>query len=65
VKKVQAPTPVVDKLKRFRHKVRFWKDKQPRDEGGGDDSSEVMWPRDLLVPLGEDARIATYSYESK
>ncbi len=25
---------------------------------------EVMWPRDLLVPLFKNARIATYRYES-
>jgi hypothetical protein len=27
-------------------------------------STEVMWPRDLLVPSFQNARIATYSYKS-
>lgn len=27
-------------------------------------TAEVMWPRDLLVPLFKNARVATYSYES-
>ncbi|KAK6605159.1 phosphorylase superfamily protein [Botrytis cinerea] len=29
-----------------------------------DSTAEVMWPRDILVPLFQDARIATYSYKS-
>lgn len=29
-----------------------------------DVSGEVMWPRDILVPLFKNVRIATYSYKS-
>lgn len=62
VKKV--PSPDADRSKRFRDRAQFWKGKKGRGKGEEDGLTEVMWPRDLLVPLGEDARIATYSYES-
>lgn len=35
-----------------------------KDEHGEENSTEVMWPRDLLLPLFKNARVATYSYES-
>ena len=39
-------------------------DTEARGKSGGDSSTECMWPRDLLVPLFTNARIATYSYRS-
>jgi len=38
--------------------------KRQQGKGGEDGSTEVMWIRDLLVPMFKDARIATYSYKS-
>ncbi|RDW83502.1 putative kinesin light chain 1 protein [Coleophoma crateriformis] len=48
---------------RFRDKAKFWKNKERQDKEQ-DGPAECMWIRDLLVPLFEDARIATYSYKS-
>ena len=51
-------------------KKRSWaqmrKDENPQGQhnDGKDGAKEVMWLRDLLVPLFKNARIATYSYES-
>lgn len=44
---------------------KFRKSKDKRDEYEAVSSTELMWPRDLLVPVFQKARIATYSYESK
>lgn len=44
--------------------ARFPKSKKQESKGGEDGPTEVMWPRDVLVPLFKDARVATYSYES-
>ncbi|KAG9239961.1 P-loop containing nucleoside triphosphate hydrolase protein, partial [Calycina marina] len=44
--------------------ARSWKWKKTLDRGGEDGTTEVMWIRDLLVPMFNDARIATYSYKS-
>ncbi|KAK8905606.1 hypothetical protein QC760_005530 [Botrytis cinerea] len=60
VKKI--PLPNTEKPKRSR--VQFWKGRKLRSKGGEDSTAEVMWPRDILVPLFQDARIATYSYKS-
>jgi hypothetical protein len=60
----------VKKVKKEESKKRswapMWKDENPpgRHSDGEDGSREVMWPRDLLVPLFKNARVATYSYES-
>jgi hypothetical protein len=62
VKKV--PSQNADKSKRFRDRAQFWKGKKRQGNGGEDSSTEVMWLRDLLVPVFKDARIATYSYKS-
>jgi hypothetical protein len=40
------------------------KDKNTQKQDGQHGPAEVMWPRDLLVPLFKNARVATYSYES-
>ena len=53
-----------DKSKRFRDRVQFWKGKRQQGKGGDDGLTEVMWIRDLLVPIFKDARVATYSYKS-
>ncbi|KAL9117774.1 MAG: hypothetical protein Q9187_005686 [Circinaria calcarea] len=58
-----------EEAKRFRDTVQFWKASKsqgtkPRSKDKGDGSIECMWPRDLLVPLFPNARIATYSYKS-
>ncbi|KAM0157263.1 hypothetical protein ACHAPG_004757, partial [Botrytis cinerea] len=60
VKKI--PLPNTEKPKRSR--VQFWKGRKLQSKGGEDSTAEVMWPRDILVPLFQDARIATYSYKS-
>lgn len=38
--------------------------KAQKQDGQNGPAAEVMWPRDLLVPLFKNARVATYSYES-
>jgi hypothetical protein len=65
----KTPTPNSEESKRFRDRVQFWKrtkpqDAKPQDKNKEDGSAECMWPRDLLVPLFTNARIATYSYKS-
>jgi hypothetical protein len=60
----KAPIPKTSESKRFRDRAQFWKSTKSQDSGSKDGSAEVMWLRDLLVPLFENARIATYSYES-
>lgn len=64
VKKVPAEEAVPSA--RFRDKFRFGKGKskgkQPEIKPASD--AEIMWPRDLLVPLFPNARVATYSYKS-
>lgn len=35
-----------------------------KQEGQDGIAEEVMWPRDLLVPLFKNARVATYAYKS-
>ncbi|EON65753.1 hypothetical protein W97_04992 [Coniosporium apollinis CBS 100218] len=60
----KAPAPRVVASKRLRSKALFWKDKKTQGNDKNDGSTEVMWPRDLLLPLFKNARIATYSYES-
>jgi hypothetical protein len=61
VKKV--PTLNVDESRRLRDTARFWKGKKPQDKDR-QYVMEVMWLRDLLMPLFQNARIATYSYKS-
>ena len=57
------------KVAREESKKRSWtwmsRDENPlgRHNDGKDGLREVMWPRDLLVHLFKNARIATYSYE--
>lgn len=64
----KVPPLDVSKSVRIRDKVQFWNSKKSREESRGTsvdkDSKEVMWLRDLLVPLFPSARIATYSYKS-
>jgi len=62
VKKV--PSQNADKSKRFRDRAQFWKGKKQQGNDVEDSSTEVMWLRDLLVPIFKDARIASYSYKS-
>jgi len=62
VKKV--PSADTDRPKRLRDKAQFWKGKKPQGKSVKDGATEVMWIRDMLVPLFKDARIATYSYKS-
>jgi hypothetical protein len=59
-----VPSSDTDKSKRFGDRVQFWKGKKQQGKGGEDGFTEVMWIRDLLVPMFKDARIATYSYKS-
>ena len=47
--------------KKWRTAMTFKKNKDGYSE---ENSTEVMWPRDLLPPLFKNARVATYSYES-
>lgn len=47
--------------KKWRTAMTFKKNKDGHSE---ENSTEVMWPRDLLSPLFTNARVATYSYES-
>ncbi|TVY71302.1 Protein SERAC1, partial [Lachnellula suecica] len=61
----------VKKVPVEKSKKRSWaqisKDESPQEEHNkrdDDNPREVMWPRDVLVPLFTNARIATYSYES-
>jgi hypothetical protein len=61
VKKVPADDYTA--LKRFKDRL-FRKNNTVQGEDGKHDLKEVMWPRDLLVPLFKNARIATYSYKS-
>ncbi|KAM3067116.1 hypothetical protein ACMFMG_011672 [Clarireedia jacksonii] len=67
VKKVVSPD--AERSKKFKDRAQFWKStkqlgkKQPGKDGGNG-TTEVMWIRDLLVPIFKDARIATYSYKS-
>lgn len=61
VKKVPAHDNTA--LKRLKDRL-FQKNNKAQDEDGKHDLTEVMWPRDLLVPLFKNARIATYSYKS-
>jgi hypothetical protein len=61
VKKVPS---AANKPKGFRDKAQFWKREKTLDRGQENDTKEVMWIRDLLVPKFRDARIATYSYKS-
>jgi hypothetical protein len=63
VKTTPAPETVASKRQRLRERIRFWNDKTPPKDPK-DGSREVMWPRDLLLPLFKNARVATYSYES-
>ncbi|KAM3088918.1 hypothetical protein ACMFMG_000539 [Clarireedia jacksonii] len=63
VKKVLSPD-TTKRSKRVKDKVQFWKSKKQLDKDRKDGPTEVMWPRDLLVPMFKDARIATYSYKS-
>jgi hypothetical protein len=58
------PSEDADKSERFRDRAQFWKGKKQQGKDGEDGPREVMWIRDLLVPLFKDARIATYSYKS-
>jgi hypothetical protein len=46
--------------------AQVWNNENPpgRHNDGEDGSREVMWPRDLLVPLFTNVRIPTYSYKS-
>lgn len=44
--------------------AQFWKGNKQERNDGEDSLTEVMWLRDLLVPMFKDARIATYSYKS-
>jgi hypothetical protein len=41
-----------------------WKGNKTQCKDEKDGLTEVMWPRDLLLPLFKNARVATYSYES-
>ncbi|KAM0310604.1 hypothetical protein ACHAO8_007970 [Botrytis cinerea] len=50
--------------KRPKDKGQLEEGKELRGEDGEGSTAEVMWPRDTLVPLFQDARIATYSYRS-
>ncbi|KAF2803835.1 uncharacterized protein BDZ99DRAFT_546416 [Mytilinidion resinicola] len=59
----KAPAPEVTAPRRLRDKAKVWK-RRTRDRNGEGSSAEVMWPRDLLVPRFQNARIATYSYKS-
>ncbi|KAM3067112.1 hypothetical protein ACMFMG_011668 [Clarireedia jacksonii] len=63
VKKVPSPD-TTERSKRFKDRAQFWKSKKQLDKDGKDGPIEVMWIRDLLVPMFKDARIATYSYKS-
>ncbi|KAF2499993.1 hypothetical protein BU16DRAFT_233539 [Lophium mytilinum] len=59
----KAPAPDATAPSRFRDKVKGWKNwKRDKDEEVS--TAELMWPRDLLVPRFQNARIATYSYKS-
>ena len=49
---------------RLRDRAQFWKRTQRQGKDGNEGPTEVMWPRDLLVPSFQHARIATYSYKS-
>ncbi|KIN05367.1 hypothetical protein OIDMADRAFT_177562 [Oidiodendron maius Zn] len=64
----KEPPLGVGKSMGMRDKMQFWNSKKSREESRGTnadkDSKEVMWLRDLLVPLFPSARIATYSYKS-
>ena len=40
------------------------KDKKGPKQDKQNGPTEFMWPRDLLVPLFTNARVATYSYKS-
>ena len=60
----KAPLLEADKPKRFRDRAQFWKSKEQQSKGGEDGPTEVMWLRDLLVPMFQNSRIASYSYES-
>ncbi|KFZ13047.1 hypothetical protein V502_06789 [Pseudogymnoascus sp. VKM F-4520 (FW-2644)] len=53
VKKVHAP----ETKKRRKIADKLW-------TNGQNGTAELMWPRDLLVPLFTNARVATYSYKS-
>ncbi|CAG8948701.1 hypothetical protein HYFRA_00001822 [Hymenoscyphus fraxineus] len=63
-KKAQTTNPISPKRSRLDFlKIRRGKDKAPH--GAQEDVlNEFMWPRDLLVPIFKNARIATYSYKS-
>lgn len=63
VKKVPAHDNDNTALKRLRDGL-FRKNNKAQGEDGKHGLTEVMWPRDLLVPLFKNARIATYSYKS-
>lgn len=54
------------RMKRCTERVLRWKQKQKKQgfENEGNGIIEIMWPRDLLLPLPRNTRIATYSYES-
>lgn len=62
VKEVQAPESKPPR--KFVDKLWTRKDKNVPKQDVQNGSSELMWPRDLLVPLFTNARVATYSYKS-
>ncbi|KFY76048.1 hypothetical protein V498_09778 [Pseudogymnoascus sp. VKM F-4517 (FW-2822)] len=62
VKKVQAPES--KPRRKFVDKLWTKKDKKAPEQEGQSGPEEFMWPRDLLVPLFTNARVATYSYKS-
>ncbi|KFY07138.1 hypothetical protein V492_07413, partial [Pseudogymnoascus sp. VKM F-4246] len=63
VKKVHAPESKPPR--KLVSKLWARKDKKaPKQDEQNGPITEVMWPRDLLVPLFKNARVATHSYES-